>query len=159
MVIQTFHLFGSVLGWLFGTALAAYIAVQVWTWTKASRKRRVPMAAPRDVAQALSTGAAVIYDVRSHGYYDSDATRIQGSTRIDPNLIHQAKIENPEGKQVYLYCTCLREATSSRIADELQQQGISAVVIEGGLRAWRKAGLPLERVPSEEVTALPVFES
>jgi hypothetical protein len=27
------------------------------------------------------------------------------------------------------------------------------------LRAWKKAGLPLEPVPAEEIAVLPVFES
>jgi len=60
---------------------------------------------------------------------------------------------------VYLYCTCVRDATSSRIARTLLEKGVSCSVIEGGLRAWKKAGLPLEPVPSGEVVLLPVFES
>jgi hypothetical protein len=39
------------------------------------------------------------------------------------------------------------------------ERGISAAVIKGGLSAWRKAGLPVEAVPQDEVTALPVFDS
>ena len=32
-----------------------------------------------------------------------------------------------------------------------------AMVIEGGLSAWRKRGLPVERVPDEDVVQLPTF--
>jgi hypothetical protein len=32
-------------------------------------------------------------------------------------------------------------------------------VIEGGLSAWRKAGLPVEPIPPEEMAVLPAFES
>jgi 3-mercaptopyruvate sulfurtransferase SseA len=39
------------------------------------------------------------------------------------------------------------------------KQGVPAVVITGGLSAWRKAGLPVEPVPPEEVAVLPVFNS
>ena len=35
---------------------------------------------------------------------------------------------------------------------------VHVAVIRGGLRAWTKAGLPLEAVPREEMEALPVFE-
>jgi 3-mercaptopyruvate sulfurtransferase SseA len=35
---------------------------------------------------------------------------------------------------------------------------VRVTVIRGGLRAWAKAGLPVEPVPRDEVTALPVFE-
>ena len=102
----------------------------------------------------------MIYDVRSHGYYDQKATRIQGSKRLEPNALHQQRVEAPSnGQPVYLYCTCIREATSSRVAKELIDQGVQVAVIEGGLRAWKKAGLPLESVPQEEMAPLPAFES
>jgi len=58
---------------------------------------------------------------------------------------------------VFLYCTCVGDATSVRVAKELLRQGIKVAVIEGGLRAWKKAGLPLESVPPDEVSALPLF--
>jgi len=32
-----------------------------------------------------------------------------------------------------------------------------AEVIRGGLQAWKKAGLPLEAIPAEEMAVLPVF--
>jgi hypothetical protein len=32
-------------------------------------------------------------------------------------------------------------------------------VIKGGLSAWRKASLPVEPVPEEEIVVLPVFDS
>jgi hypothetical protein len=32
-------------------------------------------------------------------------------------------------------------------------------VIKGGLSAWRKASLPVEQVPDEEIATLPVFNS
>ena len=60
---------------------------------------------------------------------------------------------------MYLYCTCIREATSAIVAKELLDQGVEVAVIQGGLRAWKKAGLPLESVPKEEVAALPAFDT
>jgi rhodanese-related sulfurtransferase len=43
------------------------------------------------------------------------------------------------------------------VARELEKNGIRVAVIKGGLRAWKKAGLPIEAVPHEEVALLPVF--
>jgi 3-mercaptopyruvate sulfurtransferase SseA len=40
----------------------------------------------------------------------------------------------------------------------LEGKGVRITVIKGGLRAWMKAGLPVEGVPREEMEALPVFE-
>ncbi len=39
----------------------------------------------------------------------------------------------------------------------LREQGIDAYVIVGGLAAWEKAGLPLERVPENDLVLLPTF--
>jgi rhodanese-related sulfurtransferase len=106
----------------------------------------------------MSSGGAIVYDVRSHGYYDARATRIKGSRRLDPHALHQAQEEVASESQVYLYCTCIREATSARVAQELMQKGVRVAVIKGGLRDWKKVGLPVEPVPADEISALPVFD-
>jgi rhodanese-related sulfurtransferase len=51
----------------------------------------------------------------------------------------------------------VREATSARVALLLKKHGFNAYVITGGLGAWRKAGLPLESVPSSDLVKLPTF--
>ena len=43
------------------------------------------------------------------------------------------------------------------MAHLLHEQGFKAFVIAGGLRAWRKAGQPLEPVPHDDVVKLPTF--
>ena len=43
------------------------------------------------------------------------------------------------------------------MAHLLQNEGFKVFVIAGGLRAWRKAGQPLESVPHEDVIKLPMF--
>jgi hypothetical protein len=37
------------------------------------------------------------------------------------------------------------------------EQQFKVFVIEGGLRAWREAGHPLEAVPQNDVVKLPTF--
>jgi rhodanese-related sulfurtransferase len=44
------------------------------------------------------------------------------------------------------------------VAFLLREKGLIATAIKGGLTAWKKAGLPLEPVPSAELAALPVFD-
>ena len=51
----------------------------------------------------------------------------------------------------------MREATSARVAHILREHGFDAYVIHGGLRAWSKAGYPLEAVPSDDLVLLPTF--
>jgi rhodanese-related sulfurtransferase len=43
------------------------------------------------------------------------------------------------------------------VAHLLREKGFSAFVIVGGLAAWRKADLPLEGVPHDDLVKLPTF--
>jgi rhodanese-related sulfurtransferase len=76
---------------------------------------------------------------------------------LDPNAFHQWEDQVPRDVPLYLYCTCIREATSARIALMLLGRGLECRVLRGGLRKWKEAGLPLEQVPKDEVSELPVF--
>ena len=157
-ITKNYELFGRVAGWIVIAAVVGYVGFRAWTWRKARRLQSVPFVSPAEAARAVASDAAVIYDVRSHGYYDRKAARVRGSTRLEPSALHQPAGDIPAGKQVYLYCTCVREATSARVAQDLQDKGVRVAVIKGGLRAWKKAGLPVEPVPPEEMTDLPVFD-
>lgn len=103
----------------------------------------------------------VIADVRSHGYYDSSAQRIKNSIRVEPNRLREElealrEFMAPEC-EIYLYCSCARDATSVRVARMLEKENCSTKVIRGGLKAWIKAGGPLEAVPPTDVEHLPKF--
>lgn len=103
----------------------------------------------------------VIADVRSHGYYDPNAVRIQSSIRIEPSRL---PVELDALKEtlavecdVYVYCSCAQEATSARIAHLLIERGNKVAVITGGMRSWIRAGCPTEPVPEHDVEHLPRF--
>jgi membrane protein DedA with SNARE-associated domain/rhodanese-related sulfurtransferase len=155
-ITRGYQTFGRVIGWVVIALIAGYVSFQVWLWIRERTRRAVPFAMPSEVASAMAAGAC-IYDVRSHGYLDARAMRIRGSRRLNPHALHRSGVEFPEGQVAYLYCTCVREATSVRVARELQGKGIRVSVIRGGLRGWRKAGLPVEAVPPDEIAALPAF--
>jgi membrane protein DedA with SNARE-associated domain/rhodanese-related sulfurtransferase len=157
-ITRGYHAFGRVVGWILLAAVVGYAGALARMWIKARRLSVVPLVDPVEAARGVTAEGAVIYDVRSHGYYDPKATRIKGSRRLDPNALHHSKEEMPGEPKVYLYCTCIREATSSRVARELIEKGVRVAVIKGGLRKWKEAGLPIEAVPAEEMSALPVFE-
>jgi len=159
-ITSSVQTFGRIVQWVVIALVALYLCYFAWNWIKAGALRAIPRVRPADAARAVSSEGAVIYDVRSHGYWDSKATRIQGSLRLDPNALHQEKHlpDVDPDKPIYIYCTCLGDATSARVAKELIESGVKVSVIEGGLRAWKKAGLPLETVPREEMSELPVFK-
>ena len=152
---------GRAVGWIVLALVIGYLMFRAWLWVKGRALSAVPFANPEDAARELATGASV-YDVRSHGYFDPKAIRIQGSRRLDPNALHQSGAEIPGEGSVFVYCTCARQATSTKVARELQTmllgKNVRVTVIQGGLRAWVKAGLPVEDVPPEEVANLPAFD-
>jgi membrane protein DedA with SNARE-associated domain/rhodanese-related sulfurtransferase len=155
-VTKGYRTFGRVAGWVVIALVGGYVALLLWRWIRERRRRTVSFAIPTEAALAMSAGAW-IYDVRSHGYLDRKALRIRGSRRLDPHRLHQTNEIIPAGQLVFVYGTCVREATSVRVARELEDNGIRVAVIKGGLTAWRKAGLPVEGVPPEEIAVLPVF--
>ena len=117
----------------------------------------MPHAPAAIVARDVASGEALVFDVRSHGYFDPGAVRIPGSRRVDPNSLRVSLNEFAKDRQIYLYCTCARQATAVRVARELLKLGLQVAVIDDGLRGWRGAGLALETVPPEELAALPLF--
>lgn len=159
-ITRTMQAFTRAAGWVAFVIVAGYMVYLIWNWTKAGAFGSIPRVRPAEAASKISADGALIYDVRSHGYYDGKARRIQGSKRLEPNALNQRWLEMPpDGRMVYLYCTCQGDATSIRVAKELIGRGFHVAVIAGGLRAWRRAGLPLEPVPAEEVDPLPAFET
>ena len=122
-------------GWVFISLVACYVGFQIQAWIRSRALRSVPFVSPAEAAQGVASDCALIYDVRSHGYYDPKAMRVKGSRRIDPNSLHQTEKDIPHDRPVYIYCTCVREATSARVAQELLAKGI-----RGGSGDQRRAG-------------------
>jgi membrane protein DedA with SNARE-associated domain len=109
-MVSGYQTLSRFMGWILIALIAVYIGVQLRMWLKTRGPGAAPVAPPSDVASAVSDGDAVIYDVRSHGYYDAKATRIRGSRRLDPNTLHGLDERLPgdllsQNKLVFLYCT------------------------------------------------------
>jgi rhodanese-related sulfurtransferase len=73
---------------------------------------------------------------------------------MDPaHLRSRLRVVVPEDLGLVLYCSSSSELTSVRVAVALRKRGISNVwVLEGGLTAWKREGLPvtLQSSTSEE---------
>ena len=89
-------------------AAILYLGYRVALYQKSKAYRVVPRVQVQELARRLASdakGNILLLDVRSHGYYDPDAERIQGSIRFEPNnLIEELKLL-PRDKDIYLYCT------------------------------------------------------
>jgi membrane protein DedA with SNARE-associated domain/rhodanese-related sulfurtransferase len=153
-IMRGYSLAGSFASWAIGLLLAGWIANRIRLWLRTRGESPVPKLTPQEVA---SRDNVVIYDVRSHGYYDQGTMRIRGSKRLEPNALSEQWKQLPRDREIVVYCTCLREATAVQVARDLAERGIPSAVIEGGLSAWKKALLPMEPVPLDEVVMLPKF--
>jgi rhodanese-related sulfurtransferase len=154
VIMRGYSMAGSMIGWIVGILLALWVANRVRIWNKGRKDGPVVMLKPHEVTARANV---VIFDVRSHGYYDAGTMRVAGSRRLEPNALGEQLGLLPKDREIVLYCTCLREATAIKVARELAAKGIPAAVLEGGLGAWKKAALPLEPVPSDDVVLLPKF--
>jgi membrane protein DedA with SNARE-associated domain/rhodanese-related sulfurtransferase len=154
-LVHGYSAVGSVIGWIAVAAVVVWAANRVRLWLRARGLQPVRMIQPGALAQIRES--VLIYDVRSHGYYDREALRIEGSRRLEPNALTDEAGRLPRDREIVLYCTCIRESTSAHVARLLEEQGLKVWVLEGGFRAWKKAGLPVEAVPEDEVLPLPKF--
>lgn len=103
----------------------------------------------------------IIADVRSHGYYDPGMQRIKNSIRVEPHRLEEELIALRDfmAPECEVYLTALAFVRPPVFVwHMLNQQNCQTKVIDGGIRAWMKAGGPLEPVPEHEVQHLPRFD-
>lgn len=107
-ITRGFHTAGHVVAIVVLSALAVYIGYRAWLYRKNRIFRVVPRVQVQELARRLASEEAAsvqVVDVRSHGYYDSDAQRIRGSIRIEPNHLGEELSGLPKDKDIYVYCT------------------------------------------------------
>ena len=88
--------------------LVAYIVYRVRLYRKHSIYRIVPRVQVEELARKLASedkDNVLLVDVRSHGYYDAKAARIQNSIRLEPNNLPEEIKNLPKDKDIYVYCT------------------------------------------------------
>ena len=146
--------------------VASYAVSLVIFWIKARKYNQIERISAETLRARLEssdpTRLMVIADVRSHNYYDPGMQRIKNSIRVEPSRLKEElealrEFMAPEC-EIYLYCSCIRDTTSKRVAHMLKQENCHTKVIEGGMKAWIRAGGELEMVPEEDIQHLPRFD-
>ena len=158
--------FGHAVFVLFLILVAAYIGAICVSAIKARKFNKIQRISAATLRERMQTQHPdrlfIIADVRSHNYYDPGMQRIKNSIRVEPTRLKEELVALREFMapecEVYLYCSCLRDTTSKRVAHMLEQENCKALVIEGGLKAWIKAGGELEQVPASDIQHLPRFD-
>jgi membrane protein DedA with SNARE-associated domain/rhodanese-related sulfurtransferase len=146
--------------------VAGYAVSVIVFWVKARKYNQIERVSAEALRARLESRdpsrLMVIADVRSHNYYDPGMQRIKNSIRVEPTRLREElealrEFMAPEC-EIYLYCSCIRDTTSKRVAHMLKQENCRTMVIEGGLKAWIRAGGELELVPEADIQHLPRFE-
>jgi membrane protein DedA with SNARE-associated domain/rhodanese-related sulfurtransferase len=166
IVIRWVERVGHITAATFAAIVLLYVLWLVLSSLRESRLSEVETVAAEELFERMRTAThdrlLIIADVRSHGYYDPGTQRIKNSIRVEPSRLKEELVALREFMQpeceIYLYCSCAHEATSMRVARMLEKENCSTKVIRGGLKAWVKAGGPLEPVPPGDMEHLPKFE-
>ena len=92
----------------------------------------------RELAEARG-GGAVVVDVRQPDEYEE--AHVPGATLLPLDELVERVDEIPSDSRVYVICAT--GARSARAAEFLRRQGLDAVNVAGGTRAWLEAGEPV----------------
>ena len=113
-------------------------------------KQKIENLTPEQVRDAVSKGNATLIDIRD-GEELKQNGRIPGSVHAsrgmlefyaDPSLPYH-KPEFDKNKKIILHCAS--GGRSALAAATLQQMGYNKVAhLDGGMKAWKEAGLPVE---------------
>jgi len=98
----------------------------------------VPEVEVRDLPDPLPAGLTLL-DVREPDEWDSG--HIDGALHIPMMSVPAQLAEIPADAPVVVVCAV--GARSARVAAFLQQQGVDAVNLAGGMVAWAQAGRPI----------------
>jgi rhodanese-related sulfurtransferase len=90
-----------------------------------------------------SPRCALVLDVRRAAPFEADPHLIPGALRPDADLVEFAA-RHAQGRQVVVYCVRGHEVGVDA-RNVLSAAGHDAVFLEGGIEAWRAAGLPTIR--------------
>ena len=95
---------------------------------------------PREAAELLDRGEAIALDVRTPGEWQ--AGRIPAAVHIPLSELDARAGEIPRDRRIVAVC---RSGSRSAVATRaLRKAGHEVDNLSGGLRAWQRAGLPLE---------------
>ena len=99
-------------------------------------------------ATRIASPDVVVLDVRTAEEFDEG--HLQDALNIDvkqEGFVEKAKSALPADKTIAVYCKGGRR--SANAAAMLSKEGFKVVNLEGGITAWKEAGMPLETVAVE----------
>lgn len=124
--------------------LAALVSGGLLFWPMLSRARSGGVS-PAEAVRLMNREKATVIDVSEPGEFA--AGHIVGSRNIPVGRIEVAP-ELPKNKTLPVVLVCASGKRAAKAAKALQVKGYAkAVVLAGGLAAWKTANLPVESSP------------
>jgi membrane protein DedA with SNARE-associated domain/rhodanese-related sulfurtransferase len=139
---------GRMLGLVIVIALAGYILVKYGRRHLFLRKLRAARISPEALKRRVDGGEAVtIIDLRTPLEVRATPYAIPGSRWLAADTIDKHEAEFLRSRDVVVYCASPNDATSARVALQLNHKGITQVrLLEGGLAAWMARKFPVRRL-------------
>ncbi len=131
---------------LVAAAVALYVGYKINQRRKFLKTLSVSRITPEELKAKMDAKESIlILDMRNRLDRDTDPVRIPGAFHVLPDYIDFQPQDIARKQEIVLYCTCPNEATSARVAMQLQRRGLTlARPLQGGLDAWRERNLPIE---------------
>jgi membrane protein DedA with SNARE-associated domain/rhodanese-related sulfurtransferase len=146
LIAASMSRFGAVLAAVIGIPLTCYVVWRIVIMAHMLRHLRLRRITPLLLNEKITAGELIaVIDLLDFEDGHGDRAGIPGAVRMDPaRLRGRLRVVVPENLGLVLYCSSSGELTSARVAVALEKKGISNVwVLEGGLMAWKKEGLPV----------------
>ncbi|MCW8084195.1 rhodanese family protein [Sabulicella glaciei] len=96
---------------------------------------------PRDAAKLLREGKAMLVDVREADEHARE--RIPGATCLPLSSLDETTLEAEDDTTILFHCRSGARTTGSSSRLSAMAGTHQAFAIQGGLEAWRRAGLPM----------------
>jgi rhodanese-related sulfurtransferase len=122
----------------------AVISGGMLLWTSFSRGSSSGGVSAAEAVRLMNREKGVLIDVCEPS--EHAAGHCVGSRNIPLGELEKRVAELPKNKQLPVLLMCQSGARSGRAAATLRKLGYErALAVNGGLRAWREAGLPVEK--------------
>ena len=101
----------------------------------------LPTITPARAAQMLGAGEALLVDVREAD--ERARAHIPGSAHLPLSRLAEAELAVQAGQPVIFHCASGTRTAQSAAALGARAGDCGAFIVEGGIAAWRSAGLPV----------------
>lgn len=102
----------------------------------------VPKLTAEELSEKLKFGKhPMVIDVRQPEEFRQG--HIAGAKLIPLNELHRRMKELPQGREIV--CVCASGSRSSSAAKSLMKEGYTVFDMQGGMLAWRRAKLPVQK--------------